>query len=186
MNIIKPVVAWLEHRWGENRFWFFWYALPYRGVIRREVALAEISSRDHVLAIGCGSLPFTAVHVARMTGARVTAVDCDSAAVEKAQSLVARLGLAHRISVIHGDAACDPLPPADVALVALQAAPKEHIRANLRRSIPAGHGRVVYRLPRNGLVGEYGTLRYSSCTCSSARHRMPTFDRSILVSAGAS
>ncbi|TVR72782.1 MAG: methyltransferase domain-containing protein [Spirochaetaceae bacterium] len=181
VSIIKPFVARLERRWAGSRAFFFCYALPYRGVVRREVKLARIGTDDHVLAIGCGALPFTAVLVARMTGARITAVDFDPVAVTDARRVIERLGLGKRITVIEADAARDPLPAAEVALVALQAAPKDSIHHNLLRSLPASRGRALYRLPRRGLEGEYGSFSLDARGCACARHRMPTFDRSVLI-----
>ena len=181
MRFIKPFVASLERRWAGNRGFFFCYALPYRGVVRRETELARIGSDDHVLAVGCGALPFTAVLIARMTGARVTAVDCDPVAVVEARRVIGQLGLGKSITVIEADAARDPLPEADVALVALQAAPKDSIRRNLERSLERPRGRALYRLPRRGLEGEYGTFACDTAGCALVRHRMPTFDRSVLL-----
>jgi hypothetical protein len=181
VNKIKPFVARLERRCAGNGLFFFCYALPYRGLVRREVVLARIVPCDHVLVIGCGALPFTAVLVARMTGARITAVDFDPVAVADARRVIERLGLGTQISVIQADAARDPLPEADVALVALQAAPKDAIHHNLARSLPTSRGRALYRLPRRGLEGEYGSLSMDTWGCACARHRMPTFDRSLLI-----
>lgn len=184
MSSIKPFVARLERRWAGSRAFFFCYALPYRGVIRREAKLARISPSDRVLVVGCGALPFTAVLITRMTGAEIVAVDYDPPAVVEARRVIERLGLEHRITVIEADAAQDPLPAADVALVALQAAPKDSIRRNLERSLPASRGRSLYRLPRRGLEGEYGTLSEEPAGIGMVRHRVPTFDRSVLIERG--
>ncbi len=166
MRIISHTVAALERAAAERPWCFRLYAYPYRRLVARELALAGVSPADTVLNIGCGSLPFTAVLAAQLSGARVIAVDCDPQAVRNARAVVARLGLAGRIEVVRADAASDRLPEAEVALVALQAGPKPEIHRNLARSVRgkggagggAGGTRAVFRLPRRRLEAEYGTL----------------------------
>ncbi|POR05606.1 hypothetical protein AU468_00055 [Alkalispirochaeta sphaeroplastigenens] len=195
MQIIKPLVATLEKLCASSRTLFWCYAAPYRGVVAREIALARIGEGDRVLAIGCGSLPFTAVLVATLARAQVVAVDIDPVSAGKARTLIARLGLSSRIQVLAGDAASLPMPRAEVALVALQAAPKKEILDNLAGSLPRGSGRVLLRLPRPGLEGQYGME--GTCflegqyglgspedfapSLGAVYHAMPTFDRSVLV-----
>ncbi|SIQ07773.1 Nicotianamine synthase protein [Alkalispirochaeta americana] len=184
MPIIKPLVAAFEKLCASSRTLFWCYAAPYRGVVSREISLSGIGEGDRVLAIGCGSLPFTAVLVATLAKAQVVAVDIDPVSVLKARELIQRLGLSSRIQVLAGDAASITLPQAEVALVALQAAPKKEILDNLARSLSDTCGRVLLRLPRPGLEGQYG-LDSSERFLYSARavyHSMPTFDRSVMVS----
>ena len=181
MSLIKPLVAAFERRLAGAPGVFFWYSLPYRGVVRRELVLSGIKRSDRVLVIGCGAIPFTAVLTARMSGASVVAVDCDMQAVLRARILVERLGLDRQITVIHANAATDRLPAARVALVALQAGPKEAIRLNLRGCIDERDGCVLFRLARRKLEHQYGTLHVPSEHGSQVRHRMPTFDRSVLL-----
>lgn len=187
--VIKPFVAALEKRYSSSPLFFSLYALPYRGVVRRELALARVRSGETVLAIGCGALPFTAVLAAQMADVTVVAVDCDRHAVESARMLIGHLKLQDRITVVHADAAVDPLPAADVVLVALQAAPKGAILGNLLRCGSRPHAtdnskpRLVFRLPRPGLEREYGTLPEfpRAAAVPSAFHRFPTFDRSVMI-----
>ncbi len=183
MSFIKRHVAALERRWSHRPWFFHLYAAPYRSLVRRELRLAAVGPEDVVLSVGCGALPFTAVLCATFSGARVIAVDIDAEAVEKARVLVHRLGLSPQIEVLVADAAEDSLPAATVALVALQAAPKDLISRNLMRSLPARGGRVVYRLPRAGLEAQYGCFDELEDVVGLVRHRMPTFDRSVLCCA---
>ncbi len=184
MSSIARFVAALERR-AASRSWFFdIYAFPYRALVARELRLAEVSAGATVMHIGCGSLPFTAVLTAQLSGARVIGVDRDADAVVKARAVVARLELRERVSILEADASVDRLPTADVILVALQAGPKTAIYRNIARCAEAGPGRravrVVFRLPRPGLEGEYGTFTPSAPSARAVRHRMPTFDRSEL------
>ncbi len=64
----------------------FWlYHNLYKHVVKKEVELARISQEDTVLNIGCGAIPFTALHIVQMTGAKVIALDKDPEAVSKAR-----------------------------------------------------------------------------------------------------
>lgn len=64
------------------------------------------SHDDHsVLFVGGGPLPLTAMLLAKLYGQTVTILDYNSAACQAAQSVIAKLGLNHRISVIQSDAA---------------------------------------------------------------------------------
>ncbi|MBK5936515.1 methyltransferase domain-containing protein [Halorhodospira halophila] len=182
MRLIAPGVAALE-RWSAR--WpllFHLYAWPYRRLVARELRLAGVVPGERLLHVGCGALPFTAVLAARLGGARVIAVDRSAAAVAGAQAVVAHLGLAGegpgRVRVLCADAAADALPEVDVALIALQACPRTSILANIRRQrAPA---RILFRLPRPGLEGQYGAAPDGETAAGSCRHGMPTFDRTAL------
>ncbi len=93
MSIISPFVAWLERRCARSRLFFYAYAAPYRRLVARELRLAGVDSRHTLVHIGCGSLPFTAVLAARISGCRVIAVDSDEQAARNARATVRRLGL---------------------------------------------------------------------------------------------
>ncbi len=185
MSMIKPLVASLERRFAVRPWVFALYALPYQALVARELRLAAVDRHDTVLTIGCGALPFSAVLAARQSGARVIAVDLDAAAAAQARELVSCLDLSDQITVITADAAVDRLPVATVALVALQAAPKDAIWDNLQRCLLQPHGRAVFRLARPGLEHEYGIFTAAGAAVAETRHRMPTFNRSVLCKAGA-
>ncbi len=181
-GVIAPRVAALEQRWAGSPALLSLYALPYRRLVRRELALAGMGPGARILHIGCGSLPFTAILAARL-GGEVTAIDRDPASVAGARRALAGLEApdpaARRVCVLQADAACDTLPPADVVLVALQAAPKRGVLANLLGQLPGA--RAVFRLPRPALEPEYGTLDAPEGPVAACRHAlMPTFDRSEL------
>ena len=180
MSTIKPLVGALERRFAHHLWFFRLYAAPYRRLVKRELRLAGVKRNETLLSIGCGALPFSAVLAHSFTGARVIAVDVDRAAAERARLLVERMGLSGSIRIVIADASTGRLPPADVALVALQAAPKDEIWRNLQRSLRPGTGRAVFRLPRPGLESEYGSFTGLRAVVGRVHHAMPTFDRSVL------
>ncbi|WP_205842081.1 hypothetical protein [Natranaerobius trueperi] len=59
----------------------------YQRVVAREISKAEISSNDRVLLIGGGALPYTAVLINKLTGAKVDVVDSDTHAYQCAKAL---------------------------------------------------------------------------------------------------
>ena len=157
------------------------YSLPYRRVVAREIQLAGIGPDDRVLNIGCGAVPFTAIHLARMAGCRVTALDIDPAAVRKASLLIRRAGLSDQVTILEGDGASDIRQGFDVAVVALQVRPKAGVLMELGRR--GGRGsRAVFREPSEWCRGQYDCLgSLERLGSSQINHRMGALDRSVLV-----
>lgn len=156
------------------------YSRPYFGVVEQEIRLAAIGDKDIVVNIGCGAVPFTAIYLARLTGARVIALDRDREAVECAQRHIKANGLAEMIEVVWGDGVqaseCDS---ATVWLVALQAAPKEAILKHFLKNAPRG-ARIMFREPRPSFNSRYDHLPPSARPQSVTNHKMVTFNRSVL------
>ncbi len=179
MKIIPRVVAFLEKKVAGNRTAVSLYANFYREVVNNEIKLAAISERDRVLNIGCGGIPFTAILIARLTGARVWAIDCDKQAVEVARRCVAAQQLENLVTVVHLDGT-DIIPfDFDVALVALQARPKEAILENLLQSSDS-KARLVFRRPRREMAHQYDLLPTAPLFCDSIGQDKTTFDCSVL------
>ncbi len=150
------------------------YSLPYSRVLRREISLAGISSKDTVLNVGCGSLPFTAVYIAESTGAKVYAVDNDPKAVKYATDLVDKLGLSGSIKVLEADGKETVPIEFDIAVLALHVEPKSEVLKNL---LPK---KVMMRIPRKSLETSYGLDSIPYTPLGQVDHMMPTFDRSLL------
>jgi len=180
-RIIQRFTCAFEKRLQSSRCLFELYMLPYGRVVRREIALAGITEEDVVLNVGCGSLPFTAVLIARLSGARVIAVDRDPAAAEGAEGLLGRMGMDGLVQALHCDG-LDELPfHYDKAVLALHVEPKGEVLENILRGRPGV--RAVVRVPRGGLKESYGFKGMAMPAAGRAGHLMPTFDRSLLYSA---
>ncbi len=158
------------------------YVGAYRDVIRREAALAGIEADDRVLNIGCGAAPFTALLLARETGALITALDHDHRAVKSARRMVRRCGLGRQVKVRLGEAS-DGVPPFDVAVLALQVTPKRPVLAALA-SRAAPHARLIVRHPADWCEGMYDALGAEVAPLAEVRHHKGAFDRSALYRAG--
>ncbi len=158
------------------------YSLPYRTVVQREIALAGISRGETILHVGCGAVPFTAIHAVRLAGVRAVALDCDPDAVRAARACTGRLDLNQTIEVILSNAAVDVPGDFDAAIVALQAEPKEQILRNLLTAGPPDV-RVVFRAPSPHFSRQYDPLPRSPAPDGVIPQEMKTFNRSILYCA---
>ena len=179
MAVIPSITAFLEKRIARSKVLVTLYAEFYREVVEREIELAGIGEEDRVLNIGCGAIPFTAILIARLTGARVWAVDCDLAAVKTARFCVAAQGLKDLITVVHLDGRAEIPFPFDLALVALQARPKREILTNLFRC--GGPGvRLVFRSARSSMAHQYDLLPRDIKYSDFVMQDKTTFDLSVL------
>ncbi|MDR5658553.1 methyltransferase domain-containing protein [Serpentinicella sp. ANB-PHB4] len=151
----------------------------YRDVVKKEVELAKITEDDIVLNIGCGAIPFTALHIVEMTGAKVIALDKDQEAVEMAQACLKKYGLEKNIEVKLGDGTPEALPTFTAALVALHIKDKEEMLDNLMAVGPPG-GRIIFRQPVDQFKEEYGYLSEKYQPNGKCLHRMKAFKESYL------
>ncbi len=84
----------------------FWYRDNYKELTALEVKhWADQGKRpdadSHMVFIGSGPLPLTAIDLHLQTGATVTCVDNDPVAVKQSQALLRRLNLDRKIKVVH-------------------------------------------------------------------------------------
>lgn len=179
MGRIQSSVAWWEKICSGVPLLADLYLRPYRRVLENEIKLAHIQSTDRVLNIGCGSIPFTAIYLKRLTGAQVWAMDIDQEAIEGANRYLKSIGMEGDITLYQGDGSQTIPLDFTVALVALQAHPKEGILRKLSAVSPAS--RLIFRLPREKYRHHYDTLPSNYQPTALAPQKMRTFDRSILL-----
>ena len=155
------------------------YARPYVEVVRSEIQLAAIQPGERILNIGCGPAPFTAMLLANY-GYCVTAMDCDSRATDYARRALRRGGYQDRVEAVVGNPAVDPIPPFDVALVALQVRPKDEVVARLLRQSPPG-GRVLVRESASWCTDMYDSLSTTLPRAGTTVHRRGALHRTVCV-----
>ncbi len=155
------------------------YAMPYRKVVEREIKLAGITGKDRILNIGCGAIPFTAIFLAKKTGAPVHAVDTDQEAVELARNCIRSFGLSGQITVEHASGDQGRFPSFSVAVTALQARPKEAILYNLLNQSELSV-RLVFRKPKEQLHHHYDPVPASFAETHAVLQHMRTFTSSVL------
>jgi len=176
--MIKRTVSFFENICSRSLPLARLYCLPYRHVVKKEIELAGIGPGDIVLNIGCGAIPFTAIFVAGLSGAKVIAADKNPKAAHLARKCIHRVGLAHLIKTIECD--CSQWVPEDftVALVALQAEPKEAI---LNKIFSKGENRrIVSRAASRFFQKHYSLLPQAYEKRAEVVQNMKTFDRSVL------
>lgn len=147
-------------------------ALYYKDIIRREITLAQIGPSDHVLCIGGGPCPFSAILLHQFTGAKVTVIDNDLRCIQPARELLARLGLINEIAVLYQDGCSIELTGYTVIHTAAQISPLDQILQQIRTS--AGPGtRVLIRTPKGRLQRFYceGFWELDSSRCRAVAHK---------------
>ncbi|HEB37223.1 MAG TPA: class I SAM-dependent methyltransferase [Thermoplasmatales archaeon] len=118
------------------------YSLP---IIKKEVSAVRISRDDRFIQIGCGSIPYTALIIAELTGASVTGIDIDPVAVKNAQIYVKNNKRTPiRINIEEGDGAEYNLSNFDVIMISLGVNNIEGVFANITKSAKKD-ARIIFR-----------------------------------------
>lgn len=122
------------------------YVAYYTPIINRERHLANITSVDRVLFIGAGACPVSAMLIAKKTCASVTAIDIDSAAINKARSAAETHGLTAIQFALGAGEACDA-SDYDVVVLANQLLHKQAVIDRVRKTARPGT-RIIVRMGR--------------------------------------
>ena len=145
----------------------YWIASHYyRNVIRREIDLANITSNDHILCIGGGICPFSAILFHQITGAEVTVIDNCEDCIQEAQQLIARLGLSEHVHAVWQDGGNIEFSLSDFSVVhfALQVFPMECIVSKVKKQILPGT-KLLVRRPKKCLNSMYSQLTWPLQAC---------------------
>ena len=177
-SFIKILIAKFEKISMANSFFYKMYSAPYTGVLNREIKLANINEKDTVLNVGCGGMPFTAIYIAKKTGARVIAIDIDKNAINTARQTIKNYNLENKISLVHVDGKHYPFENFNKALIALQASPKNDILNSLAKKIK-NNGMILFRQAREKFNHQYDMLDTHQNN-GFVKHKMLTFDRTYL------
>ena len=179
MDLIKPLIASWEKKCNKIPFLFNLYARPYKSILKKEIALANISEDDHILNVGCGAMPFTAIYLAKYTGAQVWAIDRDQEVIKRAKYSIKNMGLEEKIQVLNADGIDFKKKKFTVAVVALQAEPKDEILENIL-SVSKPGTRFVFRLARDCFSSQYDFLSKEYLPDATVKQRMITFNKSVM------
>lgn len=93
------------------------YLSFYENMIENEVSLAEISSEDKILHIGCGSIPATCILLVEKTNCSTTGIDKNFRSVKQANKLIKNKKLDNKIHIQHADGLDFPVESFDVIIV---------------------------------------------------------------------
>ncbi|WP_017471685.1 class I SAM-dependent methyltransferase [Amphibacillus jilinensis] len=110
------------------------FKVYYTRKVMREINCANICEKDHVLCVGGGAIPCTAILIAQQTNANVTVVDHDSVMIRLAQSFVKRLGILNSIQFIHANGETFCYQPYSVIHVARQVDPQEEVITGISKT----------------------------------------------------
>ena len=146
---------------------FYWIASHYyRNVIQNEIDLADITNNDHVLCIGGGTCPFSAILFHQITGAEVTVIDNCKDCVREARHIIDRLGLgAHVHAVCQDGGSMDfSLSGFSVVHFALQVFPMDFVFPQVRKQVVPGT-KLLVRRPKAAFNKVYSQLTASLLNC---------------------
>jgi len=138
----------------------------YREVIYKEIILASITAKDHILCIGGGMCPFSAILFHQITGAKVTVADNNETCIPKAGSVIDKLRLSENIRVVHQDGACEKACFSQYSVVhlALQVSPMEQVFSAVEKKIMPGT-RLLVRRPKKQLDNMYSEVCGNTLDC---------------------
>ena len=154
----------------------------YRDVIQKEAALANITNQDHILCIGGGVCPFSAILFHQFTEAKVTVIDNNEICIPKAAQIVEKLGIGEDVHVFHKDGTSEDISFGDYSVVhlALQVSPMEQVFSAVKRRIAPGT-RVLIRRPKKQLDGMYSQFADFALACQPyAAHKSRNIGSTLL------
>lgn len=122
----------------------------YRDMIQKEINLAKIKKDDHILCIGGGVCPFSAILFQQSTGAKVTVIDNNKDCTSKASKIIKRLGLENNMQVLHQDGNTPSIHFSNYTIVhiAQQVHPIESVFTNIQSQIKPGT-KLLIRRPKH-------------------------------------
>jgi len=147
----------------------------YHDVIRNEISLANITRDDHILCIGGGFCPFSAILLHQKTGARVMVIDNDSACIPEARELIERLNLCDAIHLECQEGCCKDISLSQFTVVhfAMQVTPMEHVFSEVEKKVLPGT-KLLIRRPKERLSAMYCKLSKNLLDCCRfIDHRKP-------------
>jgi len=130
----------------------------YQDVVEKESVLASITKDDHILCIGGGVCPFSAILFHQATGAKVTSIDSNAECIPVAQQVIDGLGIGNDVRMLcqDGGAVAD-LTQYSVVHLALQVTPMDEVFAQVEKQVKAGT-RILIRRPKKSIDGAYSEL----------------------------
>jgi trans-aconitate methyltransferase len=150
----------IEYWAAANPLVFRLAALYYQDIIRKEAELARITRDDHVLCIGGGPCPFSAILLHQLTGARITVIDNDQRCIEPARQVLSRMGLDSKVEILCQDGCAIDIHGYTVIHLAAQLSPMDQILSKIKEQAQPGT-RLLIRTPKCRLASLY----CQSCAC---------------------
>lgn len=150
-KLLCYVFSFLEFFTVKNTLVYRFYTKWIGNIFSDECAMANVSSNETVLHIGCGSLPTMSILVAKNVHAKVIAIDNNMRTVQRAQRYINQQKLSDLITIKHGDGRSYPSETFDVIFIAINVtsidAVFRHLASTSKPSV-----RIVCRDLGNGVI----------------------------------
>ena len=93
------------------------YLNLYAELVKKEIKMTKITSKDSVLIIGCGTLPSTSLLISIETKAKIVAIDKDKKAIEGAKTFLSNIQMKDKIILKYADGLDYPLDDFNVIFI---------------------------------------------------------------------
>jgi len=159
LNWITDFTYKIEHCAVKARLVYKVACSYYRDVIEKESILASITEKDHILCIGGGICPFSAILFHQITGAKVTVIDNNEICIPKAKQVIEHLGLNHKVNALYQNGGSTDILFANYSVVhiAMQVSPMEQVLSAVERQMMPGT-KLLVRRPKKQLGNIYNQL----------------------------
>jgi len=149
----------IEYQATRSEFVYQLTAGYYRDVIQKEVVLANITKGDHILCIGGGTCPFSAILFHQATGAKVTVIDNNVICIPIARQVIEHLGIGEHVRVLCQDGAGADTTFSEYTVVhfALQVCPMASVFSHVEKQVAPGT-KLLIRRPKTQLKNLYSGL----------------------------
>jgi 16S rRNA A1518/A1519 N6-dimethyltransferase RsmA/KsgA/DIM1 with predicted DNA glycosylase/AP lyase activity len=138
------------------------YITYYEDIVDNEIHLAEITNKDNVLHIGCGSLPATSLLISKRTKAHTIGIEKNPSSVKDARYCVKVLHQENTVQIHHANALQYPMDTSTVIIVSQGIEPRYEVLTHIARTmIP--ETRVLFRTfsSENGTIMPQDEILYT-------------------------
>ncbi len=152
----------------------------YKPIVEKEVVLAEANFADKILCVGGGYFPCTAILFHKFSGAVVTVIDNDKAAVVAAQETVEAMGLSDYVHVKHSDGIEISAENFDIVHIAMQISPKEEVFKHIYATMET-KSKILVRTPKKHLERGYQPFKdMYQCNKNVVQPKFSNIEKSLL------
>ncbi len=138
----------IEHLVTTHPLLFSVFSKCYISIIKSELKLAHVTSEDHILFIGGGPCPCSAILMHQLSGAKITVIDQNIDCIQLANRLIHHLGIPEdRFRILHHQGETIDASPYSLIHMALQIYPKDKVLEQIKNT-KSPESRVLVRQPK--------------------------------------
>lgn len=120
-------------------------------IFLKEIKMANVSSKDKVLHLGCGFLPTTSILIAEEINAKVVGIDNNRNSIRFAKKFIEKYGLSDLVKIEYGDGMDYSVHDFDVIFIAINVWPFDSILWHLSSQIKKD-ARIICRGLNDDLI----------------------------------